>query len=150
MDSIKSNGSETVYWIVFTQGVTHWVTRWLRPRFSHILVFTRDPYNWILLNPTRLYLQIAIPPVSATDPLPAPYSYGPLDTVIRVTFRSRDDTQQFGSIGMLNCVTWTKYILGLRVWCVTPYGLFKRLLRFSADRAQMEAHGITSIVRVQG
>lgn len=150
MDRVNPNGSETVYWIVFTQGVTHWVTRWLRPNFSHILVFTCDPYNWILLNPTRLYLQLVIPPIPANMPLLPPYCWQNGDTVLKVSFRRRDDTQQYGSIGFLNCVTWAKYILGLRVRCITPYGLYKRLVRFSTDRAQMEAHGITSIVRVQG
>jgi hypothetical protein len=149
MERQPAHGRATDYWIVFTQGKTHWITRWLKANFSHIYLFTRDQYNWIALNPTRLYLQVHIPALRSSDPYPATV-YTPADTVLKVTFRERDDTQQYGSIGFLNCVTWAKYILGLRVRCITPYGLYKSLVRFSTDRAQMEAHGITSIERVQG
>lgn len=139
----------TEYWIVFTQGHTHWITRWLKRDFSHIYLITRDEYNWLAMNPTRLYLQVFIPPERASHPFPANVIREG-DTVLRITFRRRDDTRQFGSVGMLNCVTWARYILGLRLWCVTPYGLYRKLVRLATDRGRMEAHGIVSIERVQG
>jgi hypothetical protein len=127
----------TEYYLVFTQGITHWITRWLRPDFSHIWLLTKDDFNWILLNPTRGYLQCSILPVPITQsPLPQLVKDG--DTVLHITFSKRDCTQQFGSIGLLNCVTWAKYILGVRVNCLTPFGLYKRLINLcpSARKAR--------------
>jgi hypothetical protein len=132
------------YYVVFTQGVTHWITRWLRAHFSHIYLLTHDQYNWLLLNPTRLYLQATILPVPITQ---LPFDcLKEGDTVLRIRFRKRDDTQQFGAVGLLNCVTWTKYMLGIRINCLTPFGLYKRLLNFS--QSEMEQHGIISIEQV--
>lgn len=132
----------TEYYLIFTQGITHWVTRWLRPNFSHIYLITRDDFNWVLLNPTRGYLQFTILPLPITQsPLPQLVKAG--DTVLHFQFGHRNDTQQFGSIGLLNCVTWAKYILGLRLNCLTPFGLYKRLLNLCPS--EKETHAILSI-----
>ncbi len=132
----------TEYYLVFTQGVTHWITRWLRRDFSHIWLLTKDDYNWLLLNPTRGYLQYTILPVPITQ---SPFSQllKEGDTIMHLTFGKRDSTRQFGSVGMLNCVTWAKYILGLRINCLTPFGLYKRLVNFSPS--ERETHVILSI-----
>lgn len=136
----------TEYYLIFTQGVTHWITRWLKPNFSHIWLLTRDDYNWLILNPTRLYLQPLIPPISVIDnPWPALLRQD--DTVIHIRFGRRDDTQQFGAIGFLNCVTWAKYILGLRIRCLTPFGLYKRLINLCPS--EKETHSILSITELQ-
>lgn len=137
----------TEYYVIFTQGVTHWITRWLKPNFSHIYIVTRDEYNWIILNPTRLYLQVIIPAASINDDYPRSM-LKPDDSCLKLTFTQRDDTQQFGSVGLLNCVQWSKYVLGLRIFCLTPYRLYKRLLNFKPDT--MLRHGLKSIERVQG
>jgi hypothetical protein len=130
------------YWVVFTQGVTHWVTRWLKPNFSHIFIVTRDDFNWVILNPTRLYLQLLIPAEVAETDVPSKLIQ-PCDTVLKITFTRRDDTRQYGFFGPLNCVTWAKYILGIRIWCLTPFGLYKRLVTLSPARKLR--HGIVSI-----
>ena len=117
----------TEYYVIFTQGVTHWITKWLRRDFSHIYLLTKDDYNWVLLNPTRRYLQVTILPIPITQsPLPNLLKDG--DTILHIVFGKRDCTRQFGAVGMLNCVTWAKYILGLRINCLTPFGLYKRLI----------------------
>lgn len=145
---IKPTTSEAVteYYVVFTQGVTHWVTKWLKPNFSHIFLITHDQYNWLLLNPTRLYLQPTILPIPL-DESPLPVLVKPTDSVLKIVFRKRDDTQQFGAFGMLNCVTWSKYILGIRIKCLTPWRLFKTLLNFKPQ--DMGSHGIISIEKVE-
>ncbi len=132
----------TEYYVIFTQGVTHWITQYLKPNFSHIYLLTKDDFNWILLNPTRGYLQVAILPIPVTQsPLPDSFKDG--DTVLHVIFGRRNDRQQFGSIGLLNCVTWAKYILGLRLNCLTPFGLYKRLINLCPS--DKEKHAILSI-----
>lgn len=135
----------TTYYVIFTQGTTHWVTRWLKKDFSHIYLLTHDEFNWLLLNPTRLYLQPMILPVPI-DESPLTHLMKPTDSVLRVTFGHRNDRQQFGCFGLLNCVTWAKYCLGLRIICFTPFELYQRLLNFNSR--QMERHGIQSIEQV--
>lgn len=135
------------YYVVFTQGSTHWISRWCKPNFSHIYLITHDEYNWILLNPTRLYLQVMIPPMGLEDDFPTTV-IKPDDSALKITFGQRDDTQQYGSYGMLNCVTWAKYMLGLRIKVLTPWRLFSRLVNFNAE--DMLQHGIISIERVKG
>jgi hypothetical protein len=143
---IQSNSPpSSEYYVIFTQGVTHWVSCKLKPNFSHVVLITRDEYNWIVLNPTRLYLQVIIPPVLITDS-PLPMFTKPDDTVLHMTFDKRDDTQQYGAWGLFNCVTWAKYILGLRILCFTPWRLYNRLLNFKPD--DFRKHGIRSIKKV--
>ena len=134
------------YYIVFAQGVTHWITRWLRKSFSHIILMTKDDYNWMILNPTRLYLQVVIP-ASPIDKPPLAIITQKGDSVLRIKFKQRNDTQQFGCVGLLNCVTWSKYILGLRINSLTPWRMYQRLLNF--NQSEMERHGIISIEQVQ-
>lgn len=135
------------YYIVFTQGA-HLISKVLRKNFSHIYLLTRDEYNWILLNPTRLYLQVVLPASDITQ-LPAEI-IKPDDTVLKLTFKQRNSLTQYGYVGLLNCVTWTKYMLGLRVSSLTPWRLYKRLLRIQADARLRLRHGIISIEQLRG
>ncbi len=133
---------EKEYWIIFTQGITHWITRWLKRDFSHIWLLTKDEFNWIAINPTRRYLQFEILPLSIAED---PFKHYDIKAgaILKITFTNRDDKTQFGSVGLLNCVTWSKYVLGLRIWCLTPFGLYRRLLRFKPD--DLAKHNIKSI-----
>lgn len=133
------------YYLVFTHGVTGWLTRWLKPNFSHMYVVTRDEYNWLLLNPTRGYLQYRLLPIPITQS-PLPYLVKPGDTVLRIVFGVRNDMRWFGFVGLLNCVTLAKYMLGIRINCLTPFGLYKRLVNFKPiDRTQ---HAIISLKEI--
>lgn len=136
------NEDKKEYWVIFTQGVTHWITRWLKPDFSHIWLLTHDEFNWIAINPTRRYLQFEILPLRIQD---NPFMHYNIQAggIVKITFKKRDDTLQFGTFGLLNCVTWSKYVLGLRIWCLTPFGLYRRLIRFKAG--DLAKHHIDSI-----
>lgn len=130
------------YYVVFTQGVSGIYPKILKRNFSHIYIITKDQFNWILLNPTRLYLQPVILPCSI-DELPFNQVCKYDDTVLHVRFGKRDDTQLYGKFGMLNCVTLAKYMLGLRVNCLTPFSLYKRLLNLCPS--EKETHAILSV-----
>lgn len=133
------------YYIVFTQGV-HWIAKLLKPNFSHIYIITRDDYNWIVLNPTRGFLQVGIAAVSITEPLPMMVAL-PADTILKVIIDKRDSGKLFGYFKLINCVTAVKYILGLRLCAVTPFQLFSRLLNFKPK--DYKKHHIVSIERVR-
>lgn len=129
------------YWVVFTRG-THWVNKVLKKNFSHCYVVTRDQYNWIVINPTRLYLDVQIKPVPLDVDL-AKLIRKPHDTVLKIEIYERASEVNFKSIGLINCVTHVKYILGLRVRAITPFRLYKKLLGLS--QVDKNKHGIKSI-----
>lgn len=139
------NENTRVYYVVFKQG-KKLISYLLRRNFSHIYVITRDSYNWIILDPHRLQMQILIPAVSIDADLPTLMT-GIDDSVLRVEIYDRDTLKTFGFFGLLNCVTIVKYILGLRLYCLTPFSLYRRLLNFKA--ADLKTHGVKSVKRIK-
>lgn len=129
------------FWIVFTQG-THFISHLLKKNFSHVYLITRDKYNWIILNPLRLHLGFEIPAAHVNFDLPRDMRQS-FDNVIKITMYKRDSKKQFAHFGLLNCVTYVKYILGLRMYVLTPFRLYKRLLHLS--ESEKIKHGIQSI-----
>ena len=73
---------------MFTQGV-HWIAKILKPNFSHIYIITRDDYNWLLLNPSRLYLQAEVLPISINQDAPRIIT-NEHDTILKISFGERD------------------------------------------------------------
>lgn len=132
------------YWVIFTQG-THLISHFLKDNFSHVYVITRDKYNWIVLNPMRLYMLVEIAAVPITDDLPRLLRL-PHDSIIKVTMYSRKPLKQFRYFGLINCVTHALYLMGLRISVLTPFRLYKRLLRLSTK--DMDRLGIQSIKQI--
>lgn len=137
-------GEHEEYWVVFTQG-THFISRLLRPNFSHVYLFTRDKYNWIALNPTRSRLVVDILPVKVDEDAPRLLAH-PNDMIVKITFAARATRQQFGYVGLLNCLTFAKYMLGINCFALTPWRFYRRLINFSPRERAF--YGIQSIRQV--
>ena len=138
-------GNRQEFWIIFTKG-NAWYTKLLKRGFGHMIVVTRDQYNWIILDPQHLMLKITIPAAPVDKDLPRAIAYEH-DRIIKLSFCNRATHPSFGMFGLRTCVTMVKYMLGLRVWALTPYALFRKLLRF--NQRAMDSHGLTSITRIQ-
>jgi len=132
------------YWIVFTQG-THLISKLLKKDFSHVYVITRDKYNWIVLNPMRLYLHIELPAVLVSEDLPRKLRL-PNDHIVKVTLYNRKPLKQFRYFGLINCVTHTLYLMGLRLYVYTPFQLYQRLIHLKSK--EMPGYGIQSIRQI--
>lgn len=144
IDYVVDGKKAREYWVVFTQG-THLISKVLKKNFSHIYIITRDQYNWMIINPLRLRLNVEIGnfPLDVDVPRLIPLSS---DRVIKVKMYDRPTKKQFGYFGFINCVTYTKYILGLRLSALTPFQLYKKLLRLKTrDKAK---HGILSLQQI--
>jgi hypothetical protein len=120
------------FWIVFTDS-NHWTKRYLRPHFAHCYVVTRDDYNWLVINPEQYFLRTEIAPIPADQDL-ITMIVKPQESVIKVDFLPRYKEKHLGRFGLINCVSMTQYIIGTRIACLTPYGLFKSLLTLTKDR----------------
>jgi hypothetical protein len=136
----------TEYWLVFTQS-SQWINKFLKPHFSHVYILTRDQYNWIALNPHHLMLRVEIAPLSAQEDLISKMT-SENDTVLKICFKPRHTKKVFGVFGFYNCVTIAKYALGLPIYAVTPYILYKKLLNMpDGDKIR---HRILSIDQIKG
>ncbi len=129
------------FWIVFTKG-SHFIRHFLKEDFSHIYVITRDKYNWVILNPLRLHFSIEIAPFTIKENVPRLITTDN-DHVLKITMHKRHADKQFRYFGLMNCVSYVKYILGLRMYVLTPFGLYKRMLHLS-DQEKIR-HGIQSV-----
>ena len=146
IDTPKLAGETVDYWVVFQQG-THFISKVLKPGFSHIYVITRDKYNWIKLDPQRLQLAVTIEPCAMSAQLPLVLREENTH-IVHVKMDKLDTNPQFGVFGLINCVTHVRYILGLRFNVITPFRLYKKLLELTPR--DMLKHGIQSIRLIAG
>ena len=118
--------------LIFKHGEGYWLQKFLRKGFGHVLMLTKDQYNWIALDPHRLKLCVVIPPYPATDDVPRMLVKDGY-TVLKIVFFERSTMKRIRHSRLNNCVSFIKYALGIRVRAITPYGLFKRLLRLTEN-----------------
>ncbi len=138
------DGDIREYWLVFTQG-THLISYFLKKNFSHVYVITRDQYNWIILNPLRLHLDVQIPAYPITKDVPRLWAK-PHDTILKVTMHKRAASKVFAYFGLINCVTHVRYLLGLRIHVITPSQLHRSLLKLNPR--QKAKHGIQTVKQI--
>lgn len=132
------------YFLVFTDS-SQWISEWLKPHFAHCYILQRDQYNWFVLNPERLHLRVEIAPVEATQDLIKLWCK-PTDTVLKLEFKPRHTTIRFGWFGVFSCVTLVRYLLGLKLKALTPYGLYRKLLTLSdEEKSSLRLDNVTLI-----
>ena len=117
-------------WLIFKQGEGYWLQKFLKRGFGHVLILQNDGYNWIYLDPHRLRLVTGIPPYQVSEDLPRMLVHDGF-TVLKLTFFDRSTMKKIRHSRLNNCVSFVKYALGIKVRTITPYGLFKKLLRLS-------------------
>lgn len=134
-----------IVYVVFTHSEHPWQLI-LKRNFGHCYIITHDQYNWLKLNPTRLFLQTDILPYAIDKPVYM-LATKPNDYVLRLTMYYKDGKRSFGGIGLRNCVTITKYMLGLPIRALTPYKLYNALL--SLTYKQRNLYGIQNVQLVR-
>lgn len=135
----------TEFWIVFSDS-EDWIRYFLKQNFSHCYVLTKDKFNWMILNPERLYLRTEIAPYPADEDLIKIF-IKPHETVLKISFMPRHTTTRFGICGMFSCVTLVRYLLGLRIKALTPYSLYKKLVKL--DDKKMNKMRLSSVEIIQ-
>ena len=104
-----------------------WWTLFTRPGWRHvgILVRVSGDGHWVAVN--SLYACVDVMHVVVDVDFEAALRAAGFTTMRVVGMR---ETRRLTLRGILNCVTLTKSILGIRAWrVVTPYGLYRYLQR---------------------
>lgn len=112
------------YYLLFNEG-DHWIRRILKKDFNHITVLTKDSYNWITINPRFRHLNWVILPISSDEDAIKKY-YSEFKCIKICTGYSGP---KLGAFGFINCIKLARYITGLHVNALTPYKLYKKLLK---------------------
>lgn len=133
VDHLKSQTSldrhEHTYYLIFRQGKYKLAT-FTKKHFGHIDVLFKDEFNWMAVTASYNRLIVKIMPWSSTVDLPNHLSQHPALKVLEV--KIEDGPEKFFShlpIHWVNCMSVTKYLLGIRNWSLTPYQLYKWLLK---------------------
>ena len=132
-------------WLIFKPGEGYWMNKFLKTGFGHVLMLSRDEYNWIYHDPHRLRMTYGIPPYQVTDDLPHLLVEEGF-TVIKIRFFDRSTMRKLRHSWLHNCVAFIKYALGIQVRCLTPYGLYRKLL--GLNKKQKFVNGIISVEQI--
>ncbi len=121
------------YWLIFKGGEGAWFQKFLRKGFGHVFILTHDQYNWIVLDPHRLKLVFVIPPYKLTENVPRMLLIEGC-RVVKITMFDRSTYLTGGHSPYSNCVAFVKYCLGIKLFCFTPYSLYKKLLNLDSKK----------------
>jgi hypothetical protein len=116
------------YYICFCN-TDRWHKKMLRKGFSHCFILINDGINWIELSPTLRQLIVEIIPIAGDEDATLIYlrKIFPL-TILKVEMCGKP---MKGLLRLPTCVSFIKYLLGINMWCFTPYKLFNKLLSLS-------------------
>lgn len=119
------------YWLVFGEG-KHFFCKFLKPRFQHVFVVWKNEYGWHYLNPCSYGLETNPLPCLLADDVPGMYRKQGYEVMgISVPYFKKKFVRH--GIHLTTCVGIVKYFLGLDSWAITPYGLYKALVRQAYD-----------------
>ena len=124
------------FYVVFSHSDTIFAPL-LKKNFSHCFVVEKTEHYWISYDPTRHGLNVCLPPCTINhDLIGAMLELDEDITVVRVD--TLGDEQAFVFYPAVpNCVYQCLYAMVIRMFCcVTPYQLYKRLLKKGATRCQ--------------
>jgi len=139
---LSNTTAKRTYWLVFRKG-EHWYTRLLKRGYGHVYVVTNDGNQWMQLDPVSTNLSPYIYDIPVDSNLPK-YLANRGFKVIKVVLNELDSKRSIlRPFLLLTCVEVVKYIIGLRAWCLTPYGLYKKLTKFI--KKPYKGFGIDSI-----
>jgi hypothetical protein len=126
---LSNTTAKRVYWLIFKKG-DHWYCSALKRGYGHVYVVTNNGKQWMQLDPLNNHLSLYIYDCSIDANLPhilANRGFKVIKVVLNELDTKRSILRPFL---LLTCVEIVKYIVGLRLWCWTPYGLYKKLIKF--------------------
>lgn len=117
------------YWIIFCKSNT-FIKHFLKKDFGHVCVLTKDNHNWMLFDPAKTQWRNKILPYTTDENVPRILS-NQATAIVKITLYPRDFGRQHKYFGITMCVNHILYYLGLPLCVLTPYGLYKKLLRLA-------------------
>ena len=132
-------------WLVFKSAHGYWLNKFLKRGFGHVLFLTKDKYNWFYLDPHQLRLTYGISPYETSVNVPRLLRNEGF-TVVKITFFDRATHRKLRYSHLCTCVSFVKYAMGISIRCLTPYGLFKKLLTLTEK--QKFKNGIVQVKNI--
>ncbi len=132
------------YWIVFKEGQAWW-SFILKKGWEHCFILTQENGSWLVLDPTRRKLSAEILYYSQEYNFSHLLRTLPSTNILQITMHHPKAECIVHSINFFTCVTIVKYFLGLRLFCITPWQLWKRLHKLRNNTKRKYELGIESI-----
>jgi len=133
MDSREISNTKTV-WIGFKEA-KFFIRHFLKKDFGHVYVLMKDYYNWGLIDPRNKSLEVMLLPYRPEENVPfitkKEFGHSILEVVVEKKINKWPNLNPFY---MINCVNIVKYVLGVRLFCFTPYGLYKKLSKMNKKK----------------
>lgn len=133
------------FWLIFMPG-DRWYTPFLKKDFGHCTLLMKDVMRWIEINPASEILNVTVLPYLASQDVPTIYKDQYLlrkkhVRILRVRFNPLRVPAKCHRLP--SCVGVVLYSMGLRLFCATPYSLFKKLTRM--NKKDYQKYGISHI-----
>ena len=121
------------FWIIFMPS-EGWYVPFEKKNFNHCVLITRDKFNWIEIHPANEVLNISILGYRPEDDVIARYQekFRRIKKNVRVLYVGFKPEREPSKCYMLpSCIGVVLHAMGLRLFCITPYSLFKKLFKMS-------------------
>jgi len=133
-------------WLIFCDYEGDWKGRFLKKGFNHLFILTKDNFNWYVIDPDVRFLNIKVLPLPPHEDAVSHFR-----NKHKMLYIKYDEVPQKYILNMFRpftCVEVAKYILGLKVFCFTPYQLFKKLKKMGAETRLKR--GIDTLIELTG
>jgi hypothetical protein len=123
--------------VVFEHRSTALPLRWLRPGYRHCFCLVRDGTFWSLCDPLKT--RIVLRTVSGLSEADLLKQFAPPEYIVLRGAVACDSHGGRARLRAITCVEIVKRVLNLDLpWVVTPYQLYRRLLRLPAPHTRFE------------
>ncbi len=95
--------------------------------FSHVQVLKRTDYGWIEIDPTWCQNKVKVLPFSVKDDVVSAYKKIHQAHALKITNHVKKD--KYNYVRFLCCVGSAQYVVNIRLFAISPYHLYKRLLK---------------------
>lgn len=135
-------------WIVFCDS-DDWKNRILKKNFRHVFVVTRDEFNWYMINPDWRYLNVKILPFKTSYNVPQQMLSSD-NRILHVKHEECTNKHLLCIIKLFTCVEIAKYTMGISMFALTPYALFKKLKRLENGKLIKKRSNIFYVNELNG
>lgn len=115
-------------------------------KFSHVYAIFKDQYNWINVDPHFNRLGVYIMNYDIDEHVPLIIGNDANVEVLEIKVKDSNDINYIPRLCILNCVSIIKYILGLKLFSITPNQLYNKLIYLSQQNEDiLNKYNINSI-----
>jgi len=114
-------------WIVFEKG-DFWTKKYLKKGFGHLLVISKSDVNWYMFNPRIHGMDFQV--CKSNPDIDLIESWRKQDVkIVHITYQGECNQSFFSFLKPGTCVNIVKYLTRLKVFALTPYGLYRKLYK---------------------